>query len=344
MSSQLRQLRREDYTVGWVCALSVELAAAKLMLDEKHADAIRTNNSHDHNLYCLGSIAGHNTVIVCLPKGFIGTNPAAVVATQMQEAFKNIRFGLIVGIGGGVPSREKDIRLGDVVVSKPDGNFGGVVQYDLIKDMPTGDRRMGMLNSPPQILLSALSNIQADEIVGRNIVREHLWRFKHKPKFSRSQAGADILFRASYNHESIGLCEKNCKDEFQISRPPRKEGEEIAIHYGTIASGNRVMKYATQRDKLSAELGGVYCFEMEAAGLMNSFPCLVIRGISDYADSHKISSFQWQNYAAGTAAAYARGLLEEIPADEVMETVRAEEVMIGTCSSSVGSTTIKCND
>ena len=46
------------------------------------------------------------------------------------------------------------------------------------------------------------------------------------------------------------------------------------------------------------------CFKMEAAGLMDDFPCLVVRGICDYADSHK--NKQWQGYAAATAAAYAK--------------------------------------
>jgi hypothetical protein len=83
-----------------------------------------------------------------------------------------------------------------------------------------------------------------------------------------------------------------------------------AIHYGTIASGNRVMKDAVERDKVSQDLGGVLCFEMEAAGLMNNFPCLVIRGISDYSDSHKNDG--WQRYAAATAAAFARELLNHL--------------------------------
>jgi hypothetical protein len=59
------------------------------------------------------------------------------------------------------------------------------------------------------------------------------------------------------------------------------------VHYGTISSRNQMMKSAAQRDKVSADLGRVLCFEMEAAGLMNSFPCLVVRGICDYADSYK---------------------------------------------------------
>jgi nucleoside phosphorylase len=54
-----------------------------------------------------------------------------------------------------------------------------------------------------------------------------------------------------------------------------------AIHYGLIASANHLMKDAQVRDTLAAEKD-VLCFEMEAAGLMNYFPCLVIRGICDY--------------------------------------------------------------
>jgi hypothetical protein len=50
---------------------------------------------------------------------------------------------------------------------------------------------------------------------------------------------------------------------------------------------------------------------MEAAGLMDGFPCLVIRGICDYADSHK--SKNWQRYSAAAAAAYAKELLLGVP-------------------------------
>jgi nucleoside phosphorylase len=111
------------------------------------------------------------------------------------------------------------------------------------------------------------------------------------------------------------------------------------VHYGTIASGNQVVKNAAKRDRVSAQLGGVLCFEMEAAGLMNSFPCLVIRGICDYADSHK--NYQWQAYAAGTAAAYAKELLSVIPAAEVMNTRRVDDAMNGASSQFINSIAIK---
>ena len=59
----------------------------------------------------------------------------------------------------------------------------------------------------------------------------------------------------------------------------------------------------------------VLCFEMEAAGLMLDFPCLVVRGICDYADSHKNKI--WQKYAAATAAAFAKELLYFTSAEQV---------------------------
>ena len=95
-----------------MCALSVELAAAQEMLDEEHHDLERNSADNDDNLYALGSIGGHNVAIVCLPAGRIGNSPAAAVATQMRATFKAIRFGLMVGIGGGVPALKQTSGLG----------------------------------------------------------------------------------------------------------------------------------------------------------------------------------------------------------------------------------------
>jgi len=318
-----------------VCALPVELAAAKVMLDEKHGDVSRGVSGNDENVYCMGSIAGHNVVIVCLPAGHIGNNPAAAVATQMMTAFKGIRFGLMVGIGGGVPSAEADIRLGDVVVSQPQQSFGGVVQYDFGKTTLNGFERTGSLNSPPQILLSAVSTVRANGLLGESTLSDHVSPLERIPTFQRNRTGPDVLFEAAYNHEG-GLACDQCGADRQQVRSQRERKAEAVVHYGTIASGNRVIKNALERDRVSAELGGVLCFEMEAAGLMNNFPCLVIRGISDYADSHK--NKRWQANAAGAAAAYAKELLSAIPAANVMKTRRAEDAMNGASSQSNGRT------
>jgi nucleoside phosphorylase len=320
-----RQLRRDEYTVGWVCALPVELAAALEMLDEEHRDLVRDLADNDENLYALGSIGGHNVAIVCLPAGRIGNNPAAAVATQMRATFKAIRFGLMVGIGGGVPSAEADIRLGDVVVSQPHQTFGGVVQYDVGKATPSGFERTGSLNSPPQVLLSAVARVRANEMRGRSTLCKHVSKLERIARFQPIKAGPDVLFEAAYDHEGGQTCD-GCRADRQEARQPRENEEEVVVvHYGTVASGNQVMRNAAERDKVSAELGGVLCFEMEAAGLMNSFPCLVIRGVCDYADSHK--NKRWQAYAAATAAACAKEMLSVIPPAEVAKAHTVDEAI-----------------
>src|SRR5271156_6262542 len=161
-----RRLRREDYNVGWVCALPIELAAAQEMLDEEHQD--RPHDPNDTNLYTFGCIGEHNVVLACLPAGRIGTNSAAAVALQMKSKFTAIRFGLMVGIGGGVPSAESDVRLGDVVVSQPYMEHGGVIQYDFGKTTPSGFMRTGYLNTPPTVLLNALAKLQSQHLRGRS--------------------------------------------------------------------------------------------------------------------------------------------------------------------------------
>jgi nucleoside phosphorylase len=186
----------------------------------------------------------------------------------------------MVGIGGGVPSAKTDIRLGDVVVSQPQQSFGGVVQYDFRKATLNGFERTGSLNSPPQILLSAVSIVQAIGMLGESTLSHHVSLLERIPTFQRSRTGPDVLFKADYNHEGGPTCEQ-CGANRQQVQPQRESEAEAVMHYGTIASGNQVIKNALERDRVSKELGGVLCFEMEAAGLMNNFPCLVIRGICD---------------------------------------------------------------
>src|SRR5436189_5882709 len=166
-----RRLQREEYTVGWVCALPVELAAAQKMLDEEHEDL--EQDEHDNNLYALGRVGGHNVVLACLPAGQTGIGSAAAVTTQLKATFKWIRFGLLVGIGGGVPGRE-DIRLGDVVISQPYQGHGGLIQYDFGRATPSGFERIGFLNSPPQLLLSAVGRMRANHLLRRSKLYQYV--------------------------------------------------------------------------------------------------------------------------------------------------------------------------
>ncbi|KAF3203387.1 hypothetical protein TWF679_010256 [Orbilia oligospora] len=303
---------RDDYTVGWICAIPLEMAAARAMLDNIHVEL--PNQEDDRNAYTFGELSGHYVVIACLPFGTYGTTSAALVASQMRSSFPSVRFYLMVGIGGGVPSDAVDIRLGDIVVSRPTGRYSGVLQYDFGKAVAGGRfERIGALDKPPLELLTAASKLQARQLVEGNSILDFLSdaieRYPQIQKtFTYPGQHQDLLFEAEYDHERGGTCH-SCSREWLVKREVRPTNDP-AIHYGLIASGNQVMKDGRTRDRLAKELD-IYCFEMEAAGLMDGFRCLVIRGICDYSDSHK--NKQWQGYAAATAAAYAKGLLDIVP-------------------------------
>ncbi|KUL82103.1 hypothetical protein ZTR_10072 [Talaromyces verruculosus] len=308
-------LTHNDYTVAWICALPLEMATAKVMLDEIHPPLPKPGT--DPNAYTLGKMNGHNIVIACLPTGIYGTISAATVISHLTSTFPRIIFALMVGIGGGVPSTSDDIRLGDVVVSKPTGKYGGVIQYDYGKTVRGGQlEQMGMLNCPPPGLLTHIAQIQADQMTMKDdaistIIRDVLERNPDmKEQFSPPRRDTDYLFRPSYHHIDKERDCAQCDKEKLVYRPPRATRTPY-IHYGLIASGDQVIKDSETRDRLAQQLG-IICFEMEAAGLMNQLPTLVIRGICDYCDSHKQK--QWQGYSALTAAAYAKILLAVIPA------------------------------
>ena len=318
MTATAKSPRREQYTVGWMCALKEERAAAVAMLDVKYEDT-PTQDPFDTNDYAFGRVKNHNVVIASLPAGDCGKSPAATVANQMLRSFTSINIRLMVGIGGGVPTADFDIRLGDVVVSQPQDRFGGVVQYDRGKKTAGGKfERTDQLGKPPQRLLNALLSMQTEFEINDFDLGKYLHdnlqnQQRMLEKFGRPHE-KDDLYQADYDHDGDGRECINCERRKRVPRDNRRSAKEVKFHYGTIASGNLVMKNGIERDKISQDLGGILCFEMEAAGLMDNFPCLVIRGICDYADSHK--NKRWQRYAAITAAAYAKRLLSIIPGNE----------------------------
>jgi nucleoside phosphorylase len=315
--SHTRPLSHTDYTVAWICALPAELTAAICVLDEEHPAL--SQNPQDRNSYTLGRIGGHNVVLVCLPAGQLGTNSAATVATQLRYSFPDVRFGLMVGIGGGAPSERHDIRLGDVVVSIPGKSSTGVIQYDFGRTVAEGRFICdSILNAPPQILLSAVNTVRARHNIGDRHMDSILSQGKGLslgPKYAYQGSENDMLFQADYDHVGVDEACIDCEMSLLVPRPVR-ESTMPTIHYGTIASGNQIMRHGKTRESCRKELD-ILCFEMEAAGLMNSFSCLVVRGICDYADSHKNKG--WQEYAAITAAAYAKELLCAVVVDRPVD-------------------------
>ncbi|KAJ1709082.1 hypothetical protein NYO67_8749 [Aspergillus flavus] len=296
----------DSYTVAWICALEEEYFCACRMLDEEFTGP-EISEDYDDNTYVYGRIEKHYVVIGCLPAGRYGTNSAACVARDMVRTFPHLRFALMVGIGGGAPTARNDIRLGDVVVSQPRDGFGGVIQYDLGKLRGGRFQRTGQLNAPPEKLLGVIPEMRRlfSDIRKPDRLAEHLQRLDDMEDYKRP--AVDQLYAIEFPPVDRKACDEGASYSVVV-RPERRSHRVFHVHYGNIASGNTVLKDAIVRDKFAndPELN-ILCFEMEAAGLMNTIPCLVIRGICDYCDSHK--NDDWHKYAALTAAAYARGLL-----------------------------------
>ncbi|KAL4735683.1 purine and uridine phosphorylase [Aspergillus similis] len=302
-----------SYTVAWICALPLELAAAKVFLDQVHPRL--TQPESDHNVYTLGSVGGHNIVVACLPAGVYGTTSATAAVSHLKSTYQNIRFGLMVGVGGGVPRGNPDIRLGDIVVSKPTDTSSGVIQYDYGKTLQAGRfYRTGSLNKPPLLLLKVIAQMESDYMLGKSLLNDILASSLQKEEVRRQfpRPSEDQLFQSTYDHVGNTPDCAAC-DRSQLVDRPKRAVEGPHIHCGLVASGNQVMKDARLRDSI-ARNHGILCFEMEAAGLMDEIPSFVIRGICDYCDSHKHK--EWQPYAAFVAAAYAKAVLMQTPLQE----------------------------
>ncbi|KAK6513205.1 SH3 and multiple ankyrin repeat domains protein 2 [Arthrobotrys conoides] len=318
-----KRLAADAYTVGIIYAKPLEYNAIMVMMDESH-ECIPLPLG-DNNEYTLGRIGDHNVIVAGPAKGMQGKASISSVVARIPFTFRNVKFGLLVGIGGGVPRpEEEDVRLGDVVVGAPE--YGpAVIQYDLGKKYTNETEVSRTLNKPPDLLLGVVNKVDTEckllEEGQEDFFSTNLQRFQKYPhirNFYRRPKTLDRLFHSAEEPDlsraqtwpeqsgSRNLCTSNHKCQ-EIEREQRDPGADIRIHHSTILSGDMVIKSAKYRDTLSAKHNNALCFEMEAAGVMDVFPCLVVRGISDYCDSHK--NKVWQGYAAATAASYARKVL-----------------------------------
>ncbi|EGX48447.1 hypothetical protein AOL_s00080g76 [Orbilia oligospora ATCC 24927] len=328
MSKKLpqKELTRDDFLVGWICPLSTDLAAALAVLDEVMLDLPFPKIRGDSNHYHYGRIHHHYIVIACLPAGAPGTASASWVSANMIRSFPNLArgIGMIVGVGGAAPNLRKgrDIRLGDIVVSKPEGRTNGLIQYDYGTATEGGGFVMeSHLVAPSTVLLSAVDfvGVRDPEAFARGI-REKAQRIGSREARFKHPQSPDNLFEATHLHvqpkagpnhlpnSDSGTCAQ-CDLTKRVKRPERKS-DVPHIHKGIIASGNQTMKDAVKRDKISAETGAL-CFEREAGSIKDDFRCLVVRGISNYADGH--SNKSWVAYAALVAALFAKEILLVVP-------------------------------
>lgn len=319
--TQRREIKPEKVTVAIFCALIEESVAVELSLDEE----LECRTSSERYLYTFGRIGEHH-VVIAQPND-VGTVNTSNLAAYASHAFKNVRFALMVGIGGGIPSEEKDIRLGDIAVSRAQSGHPAVIPYDFVKyESENKSTLKGILNKPHPILQSADIHVQRDEIRDRsqlpanlNSIIENSYKYKHP-------GTADVLYDPTFRHVEKGrnctACEKSSAKKI-VKRNGEREGPKV--HRGLILSGNGVVKDPGERLRLCRGYDKALCFEMEAAGIMDEIPCLVIRGICDYCDTHKQDG--WHSYAAAVAAAYAKTILLKIHGEEVEKLEQMSETL-----------------
>ncbi|KAL8861899.1 MAG: hypothetical protein Q9178_001768 [Gyalolechia marmorata] len=292
--------------------MPVELSPALALLDR----ITTLHVADDSNIYKAGRIGNHDVVMVVLGK--IGLGEIPVVAEKMLASFRHLKHLLLVGLGGGIPefAHGEQMVLGDVVVSLQ------VEHLDCGRRTPKGFEFTHQTYWPSTDLLKAVNTLRSTHLLNGTRVPQTLQGIRRKLyqniRNNPEDLGpdADHLFDPSYHHlDDAKLCESCCDTGKSKSRQDRgrkayREKDTPLVHYGIIGSGNSLVVGSNERKHLYKEFRTI-CFEMEAAALMD-YRCLVIRGISDYSDSHKNKA--WQPYAAATAAAYAQELIMQLPA------------------------------
>ncbi|KAF4344586.1 kinesin light chain [Fusarium beomiforme] len=293
----------EQYKVAWFAPLEIEAKVAISLLDEKHQGHFPVSPGDDY-IFIPGAMGGHNIIVATLPAGQeYGTGSAAALASQLKKCFPNLWFGLLVGVAAGLPdlSQNRDIRLGDVLVGLPSGDSAGLIAYDLGKETENGFEllRHGHSQAVTEpIVRSAIGNIKFQAL---NESEAFLPYFEKIADLQHATG----TFADPGQHKDI-LYDDNGQ---AIQRPRRPTHQRTRVWYGSIGSGDKLLKRAEVRNKLRDKYD-IIGLEMEAAGITNRIPVGVIRGVCDYGDRHKNKN--WQPYAAAMAASYARALLDVI--------------------------------
>jgi tetratricopeptide (TPR) repeat protein/nucleoside phosphorylase len=294
-----------DPTFGIVTALPEEFVAMRAMID----DASRRYDTDDRADYVLGTVPSvdpaipHQVVLTML--GETGNDAAAGACANLVRSFRSVRCVLMVGIAAGVPNlRQPDrhVRLGDIVVATR-----GIVEYDSVRDHADGPMPRRTFPAASSLLERRANMLQANEALGLRPWETLLVSMvQHLPTFGRPSQSSDVLYSSDLSQD-------------QIPHPdPALTGHRPGwpkVHYGWIGSGDRSLRSASKRDQIAAEYD-VSAIEMEGKGIGNTgfsvgVEWFVIRGISDYGDSH--ANREWRKYASLAAASYTRALLAECP-------------------------------
>ncbi|KAE9565732.1 hypothetical protein CGMCC3_g18085 [Colletotrichum fructicola] len=333
MSSHPPRRRAEDVRIAVICALPREYDAVILAFDEIWSDEDTREPALRRHNHTLGRIGIHHVVLALLPN--MGKACAANEVVWLRSEYAGLEVAFLTGICGAVPKpgTENEILLGDVVIGE------SIVQYDLGRQYPSSFSQKGDVDDSLSRLSKDVRTFLAtyETHHGRDDLQQRITKIlaqiqqvaiaKDRHCYNRPAAQDDILFEPNYLHKHRdqsdcvchgwaacdGAIKASCKQlkcdvRHQVSRKRlESKGPELRIHIGRIGSGDTVMKSGKHRDRVAAE-HGIIAFEMEGAGVWEEIPCIIVKGVCDYADSHKNKS--WQDFAAAMAASATKALLE----------------------------------
>ncbi|KAL3481062.1 hypothetical protein BJX99DRAFT_254040 [Aspergillus californicus] len=330
MAPPISALKNDQYTIGWLYGSTDEGTASFHLFDKVHGEPqhVLGLDRSDARKYKLGSVGKHN-IVMASTNYDLGPSYAPSAINKLIETFPNIRFFLMIaGNGGGLANYEVtpacDIRLGDVVVGfnkeKPERSL---VPYSVILAREEGPT----YNAPPKAMLKALDTLNRDvQNHGPQILATVKDIMDRNPAFEKREGAipdiaTDRLFQSDYQHESYKCEECDTTKLVTPARQPRSENIAV-VHQGTIATAGVTVVDTYTRDRLIRANPEYLCMDDGLWIMGTQWPCLVIRGVSHYADSH--FNDDWISYATLNAGAYAKILLNSL----LVYDVRAEPTVI----------------
>ncbi|EFQ26923.1 phosphorylase superfamily protein [Colletotrichum graminicola] len=339
-----RPSRHDEFEIAVVCARPLEYDAAALAFDEFWDDDgdMYGRAAGDTDTYCTGRIGRYNVVLALLPN--MDKASEASAAASLRSSFTGLRLAIVMGICGGVPNpgTDDEIILGDVIISRTVVQYDYGRKYpDGFIRRDTLDDNLGRPNRDIRSLLSTFETdrgrdgLQRGAAQAMNQIREKAAKRRRRGRYVRPSASEDRLFKPDYQHEhrnqsdcgcfeqvceaarAASCAELGCDTAELVPRERLQEAHEVGpgdgyadnefeIYIGCVGSGDTVTKTGEGRDRIAGE-HGLIAFEMEGAGVWDEVPCIVVKGVCDYADSHK--NKKWQTYAAATAASVMKALL-----------------------------------
>ena len=301
--------------IGIITALLDEHTAMKQMMTNLRTISFPGRGAGHQ--FQLGEIkafgGGEHTVVLAKTIGD-GNNKASVRAEKIVSHFPELDVILMVGIAGGTPlveetftpndldTIEKHVRLGDIVVSD------SIIQYDYKKEKFDAinhdiEEEFKGDNIPPSaIFMQAKNTLDENLIEGKKPWIKYIYEAQQNlsDSYKRPDSSTDLLY--DYDGKIID----HPVDDNRLYEP--------YVFEGKIASSNTLLRNPMKRDLLKRD-HNVFAIEMESSGIADTtwesgITYYVIRGISDYCDSHKNNV--WHKYSALAAAAYARSLIEKV--------------------------------